>query len=238
MIIGITGDIDKEEITKSIRGNLGKIKPGTRFKRNFRPNKRKSMERVQYRQGIKSSILNFYIETPGQKYREKPALDLLNHILCGSEGIYDTSNRLNIAIRKKNLAYGISSQEDIYQNVGLIGIRITGIKEKNLEKVKGELLKEIELLKKYRVPEKEFNAAKDSLLIYKRNEMEGGIEEVTDNLVISEMYQTDYRFREYRRNIRNLTSEDIMRVAKKILRFDNCSILSIQPLETRLKVKA
>lgn len=139
-------------------------------------------------------------------------LRVLNTVLGGG-----MSSRLFQKLREDmGVAYYARSEADFYTDHGHLAIT-TGVDKKRVEEVVGEILQELDRLKKEPVPERELVKAKDYLVgtMYLELESSDSIAEFYGyQMALRRPLQTPEEFSE---KIKKVTAEDIMRVAQNVI---------------------
>ena len=102
---------------------------------------------VEKKAGIAQTYLNMGARTVNSSHQDSPTLDLISALLSGG-----TSSRLFIEMREKHaLTYDVNSDHNKGVDFGYFSISCA-VKDKNLEKAKRVILKELTKLKTEKVP--------------------------------------------------------------------------------------
>lgn len=171
------------------------------------------------RPGVKdiSTYLSFLIE--GNETPDLPALELMFHILEGNGAQdYMISSRLFRSLRTETgVMYHTASNIDHFNGVGYATFGCSGTQSKNADRVERILLKEMQRLREELVPEAEYDCAlrSFSLSASRTVRYEVAPEEIAEDLVLGEFYKTPRTQREYVRQVKSVTPEEIRRVANK-----------------------
>jgi len=212
--IVVTGDFDTEEILQQIKAAFGKIPRGAE------PPKVQAQEppqtgerRVFLKKEAELPFVLMYYHTPNLTSRDSYALDLLAVILAGGR----SSRMYNELVYQKRLARSVDAD---YQGVSvdptvfaLTAQLLPGIKpadvepeiDRIIENIQSDLVSERELQKAKNQVEAAFIFGRDSIF---GQAMKIGFYEVVRNWRLMD---------EYLDGIRNVTRDDVRRIARKYL---------------------
>ncbi|MBL7084723.1 MAG: insulinase family protein [Candidatus Omnitrophica bacterium] len=232
MILAVVGDLKADEALASIKDAFKDFqkKPIADFKSQPEP-EQKSLRKQEEKFTTGLTYLLFGFHSLALTDRDSFALDVLGTILGEGE-----SSRLYESIcNKKKLAYSIEAINYTPRQPGLFIISAL-LEEAQRRRVSSLVLKQIERVKKKKVSEKELEKAKNKIisdiLFYNQT-----IENQAQDLALNEAVAGDFRFtEEYIQKIKQLTQEDILKVANKYLRQDNLSIVALIPRNELAKV--
>lgn len=216
MVLAVSGDFDKKALKEKIikfferfkKEPLAKIAPPKEKKRT-RP--REILRKIEKEQSL---ILLGYLGTSIDSH-DKYALGVLSSILSGING------RLSEKIREQmGLAYALDVGSVAGIEPGMI-IFYIGTTKENLETVKRELFKEIELFKKEGLIDEELASSKSELIGLQKIGLQK-IQNVALQASLDELYGLGYdNFLKYENRIRHITKECVQRAARKYLRPDS-----------------
>lgn len=160
-----------------------------------------------------------------QNTKECYALDVLSVIL--GEG---KSSRLNKILKsEKHIVNSISSSSSSFVQDGIFLIS-ANYEVKNADVVIPEIFKQIDLIKNGEILEDEIVKAKNMIetSIYFNRE---SISDVAGEIGYNMMYWGNLKnYDEYTKNIKKVTKEDVIKVAKKYLKNDSYALSQIVPL--------
>lgn len=221
MIVSVTGEFETGNVLDFVEGSFGRIKrkemkldfpkiPSNRHKENVL---KRNIEQAYVALGMK-------VMKAGS--REKYAMYLIDAILSGG-----LSSRLIQEIReKRGLAYSVEAMFDVEMDYANY-IVFAGVRKENIEKVRKIILKEFRKLKEKKVSEKQLKKAKQYIegqLLLKNETTIGAM----NNLIEFEL-TGESNVEGFLRKIFAVTSEDILRVAKKYLQTEKYCFSVVQP---------
>ena len=212
MIISITGKYSQNDVNRILKNFKIKSK---RQNRRYNDNCdisqiRKSISRLK--KGISQTYLNLGVKTVPGSHPDTPVLDTLG-IILGS----GASSRLFVELReKKALAYSVGSCNESGSDYGYFHIDCA-VQNKNLEKAKNLIKKEINKILQNSVKTDELNKAKDMIYGSMLRGMDNPLS-FPETLAILEMnYHSGKAMQIYLDKIKELTSDDIQTAAKKYM---------------------
>ncbi|UCB57370.1 MAG: insulinase family protein [Candidatus Omnitrophota bacterium] len=154
------------------------------------------------------------------------ALDALGTIL--GEG--ESSRLYKLICARKKLAYGIEAVNYTPRDPGLFIISAF-LEERHREKAQSLIFEQIELLKKKEVSPDELESAKNKIIsdiLFHRQTVEAQAQD----LALNEALCSNFRFTElYIQKIKQVSPQDIIRVANKYLIEDKLNIVALTPRE-------
>lgn len=163
----------------------------------------------------------------GRLHPDDPALRLLAVMLGGT-----MSSRLSVEVReKRGLCYSIRANHDPYQDVGIFSIR-AGLDVGRMEEAMEVIGEEVRKIREHGVTDEELRMVKDHV----RGGLSLALEDSSDRaeyygrqaLFLDAIEEPEDRLR----HIDAVTQEDIVRVARKYLLFNNMSLAAIGPYES------
>jgi predicted Zn-dependent peptidase len=227
LVLAVAGKVNEEEVLEKLAVAFGQkplqgqnIKHGPPSERAAVNNINKDTEQIQ-----------ICIGTPGlaQEDPQVYTMQLLNNILGG--GI---SSRLFQDIREdKGLAYAIYSYYTAYSDSGLFTV-YAGTSPVNCHEVIASILNQIKLLKKNGVSESELQRTKDQI----RGNLLLSMENVSQRM--SRLGKTELCFdrvittEEIVANIKQVTAEDVKRLAEQIFKRESFSLATLGPQKEEL----
>ena len=213
MILVVVGDFDPREIKAEVARTFGKIKKRETPACELPPEPvQKEMRTFVLGRDINTGYFSFAFHTPSAGHPDTPVLDVISGILGGGD-----SSRLYRKLKERNAtvndiyAYAYSLKES--------GLFLLGgvLDPDKVKKASGEIVAEIELIKNKPVGAEELARAKTNIerdFIRAKETMQGQARK----LGYFELETGDYGYeRLYLERVRNVTPEDILRVAGKYM---------------------
>lgn len=179
---------------------------------------KKDVEQIQLALGFPSV---------GRGHVDEPALKLLSAILGGT-----MSSRLFVEVReKRGLCYTVRTGIDSYQDTGIFSVR-AGLDATRIEEAMKVICDELRKVALEGVTQEELTMVKDNV----RGGLSLSLEDSSDRaeyygrqaLFLKEIQSPSDRLKRFD----TVTLEDIARVAKQYLRFDQMSLAAIGPFES------
>lgn len=213
MILVVVGDFDPEGIKDAVARTFGKIKKRKTPECELSPEpEQKRTRSFVIGRDVNTSYFSFAFHTPSASHADTPVLDVISGILGTGE-----SSRLYRKLKEQNAtvndiyAYAYSLKESGLFLVG--GVLDPG----KVRKASKEIVAEIELIKNEPVGAEELARAKTNIerdFIRAKETMQGQARK----LGYFEIETGDHGYeRLYLERMRNVTPEDILRVARKYL---------------------
>lgn len=155
------------------------------------------------------------------------AVQVMNEILGGS-----FSGRINMNLREdKGYTYGARSLFVYRQGVGPF-IAYAGVKTSTTDSSVIEFMKEFHGIVEEQVTDEELENAKSSMTLSLARETET-LNQILDQEIEQVVYNLpEGHVNEYVKNVRNVTKNDVQRVAKEYLHLDNMAIVIVGDVET------
>ncbi len=213
MILVVVGDFDPEGIKDAVARTFGKIKRRETPECKLPPEPEQKRTRTfVIGRDVNTGYFSFSFHTPSASHPDTPVLDVISGVLGTGE-----SSRLYRKLKEQNAtvndiyAYAYSLKESGLFLVG--GVFDPG----KVQKASKEIVAEIELIKNEPVGAEELARAKTNIerdFIRAKETMQGQARK----LGYFELETGDYGYeRFYLERVRNITPEDILRVARKYL---------------------
>lgn len=213
MILVVVGDFDPEGIKDAVDRTFGKIKKRKTPECELSPEPEQKRTRTfVIGRDVNTGYFSFAFHTPSASHADTPVLDVISGILGTGE-----SSRLYRKLKEQNAtvndiyAYAYSLKESGLFIVG--GVLDPG----KVEKASKEIVAEVELIKNEPVGAEELARAKTNIerdFIRAKETMQGQARK----LGYFELETGDHGYeRFYLERMRNVTPEDILRVARKYL---------------------
>jgi predicted Zn-dependent peptidase len=179
---------------------------------------------MKKKSGIAQTYLSIGARTVNSHHPDVPALDLIGMIIGGG-----TSSRLFIELREKRaLTYDVISVHSKGLDFGYFSVGCA-IKNKNVNKTKELIFKEISKLRTEKVLEEELERNKKMILSGILRGIDGP-EECQDILAFMEIQFNDEKaLVGYLEKIKAVTTEDLLVAAGKYLQMDNFTTAIIAP---------
>ncbi|MBI4974632.1 MAG: insulinase family protein, partial [Candidatus Omnitrophica bacterium] len=225
IVIAVVGGIDKVDAIAAIEKEFESFKP---------PNYMIDLQAVEPMQisarrseegmAISLSYLAMGFHSTRLLDKDLFAMDVLSMIL----GRGDNSRLNTVLFKEKEMVHSISSWNYTPKDPGLFVITASLDKE-NLGSVEKAVLDEVDKLKNEGAKDDEIEAAKRMVLsdyIFSRQTLEEEASDISANEVLT----GDYAFsRRYVDGVQSVSKEDLKRVANKILRNDNLTVVRLVP---------
>lgn len=224
-VLSIVGDVDAEEVFAEVERLYGDH-PRGELRRHTGPSE-SAQEDFRYRR-LRGDLQRNYsflgYHTPGEGHEDNAALDILAAVL--GEG---RSSRLNRRLRDElGIVTSVSASSYRFDDVGLFEIDAISDREE-LDYATREIFVEVERIKLLGPTEGEIQRARS---ILETSQMQAQ-EEVFGQASVLAAYQADGDYRLYDRELealREVTAEDVQRVARKYLTMENASLLEYTPI--------
>jgi len=224
-IIGIVSSFDIKQIKDQVLVKFDRLPKGKKVKPTKAPQIKTKQPRLRivYKK-TDQAHLALSLNTPSFNSKDYPVIEVIDALL-GS----NMSSRLFSRIREQlGLAYLIKSYIDSYQDAGALTIQ-AGLRLNKVKEAIQEIIKELKHLKVEPVKTKELNKGKEFLLGKLALEKEKS-EEILAEFLDREFYQKKPRnFEQIEREIKKVTTKDILRVSKKLFQNKNLSLALIGP---------
>ncbi len=224
-VIAIVGDIQKEKALESVEALF---KP---FERKFISPEpvytepaQMSPREIHETAPVQLARLSMAYHTVSISDKDMYPLDLLSVILGGGE----SSRLVTVLQKEKELVYDIDASDYTLKDPGLFFIG-AALDEKKIPAALEAIRREIERVKEIPVPSEELKRAKQQIVsnFYFSHET---VESIATDLAENESYTSDPLFSSrYVQEIQTVNASDLIRVAKKYLREDNLTIVTLSP---------
>lgn len=233
IVIVTVGDFEPEKLLKKIKEATRDFpeRKGTTLIRPGEPKQKNLRKKILY-DNVHQLYMNMFWHIPCIKSKDIPILDLISYILSNGR-----SSRLYLKLKtESNLVRSIDSGIYLLKDPAVFYIDAL-MKPKNFKKTLDILFQEIRCICGETVSKKELNKAKRQAIadfIYGMEDMSGQAR----TLGLFETLAGDFhKADEYLKRIRSATCEDIMKVAKKYLRYENLSIGVLAPKGAKIEIK-
>ena len=179
---------------------------------------------VEKKSGIAQTYLKMGARTVSSGHRDAPILDLISALLSGG-----TSSRLFIEMREKHaLTYDINTDHNKGVDFGYFSVNCA-VKDKNLEKAKRVILKELTKLKTDKVPMDELERTKNLIMGASLRGMDDP-QECLEIMAYMEMqFRSGKALVEHLNKIKAVSSENIIEAANAYLQEDHLSTVVLKP---------
>ena len=233
-VIIVAGDVQAERIFKLIKKYFGTIRPAgkTFCKTRITREPPQQGKRVVYlRKEAQLPYLLMAYHVPSYPEKDSAALDVLSSIVSGKSGLLYRN-----LVRKDKIALSVfASYSGLYKDPFLFLFGGTPVPGRTAKELLSALEKEINYLKEHPPTEHELQKA--------RNQVEASFVMGQDSIFFQaelvgmfEMIGDWHLINKYLKDIRSVTAEDVMNVAKKYFRDENLTIGILLP-EKRGKEK-
>lgn len=232
MTLVIAGDIDADEVLAAVRDEFKDFKkgPDPHTERAAEPAQKK-LRTGLLEKDVKDARFGMAFHIPDVKSEDTFALDVLQLVLASGQ----TSRLVKRVKIDDELVHSISSYPMSLKDPGLFFITAT-LEPENIDATIDATFEEIERLRKLGPDYEELERAKfniESNFIYSRDTTRG----IADKLGYYETLMGDPIYeKEYIKNIRKVSAEDIQRVIGKYLTPRNMTLEALVPLEEKGKV--
>jgi predicted Zn-dependent peptidase len=225
MILILTGNFSKKTVNLTLKNFEDKTTQETVSRKTYPMETTKPVPRVvEKKPGITQTYLSLGARTVCSNHKETPVLDLISALLSGG-----TSSRLFIELREKNaFTYDVNSDHNKGIDFGYFRINCA-VKDSNLVKAEGLILKEISRLRTEMVPTNELNRNKNLMV----TDILRGIDNPQDCPDILAYLETQFRSEkslvDYISNVKAVSSQTIMDAANAYLQEDSVSTVILKP---------
>lgn len=223
IIVSVAGNVDHNSIVKKIKKYFKGIKKQSSQQQvtNFCIKKRKLIKEKQSEQVYLCTGIDAYDQNDEKKY----ILLVLDSVLGGS-----LSSRLFQDIReKRGLVYSISTFQNSYVNTGCYGVQASTSAD-NFDTVMKLVKKNINDIYKNAITKEEMNRSKEHI----KGAISLGLENTASRMIRnakSDFYHDRFvSYKEIIKRIEEVTLNDIKKVAKEILRWNDFSLSVIGPV--------
>ena len=179
---------------------------------------------VEKKAGITQTYLNIGARTVCSTHPDAPTLDLMSVLLSGG-----TNSRLFIELREKNaLTYDVNTDHNKGVDFGFFNMNCA-VKDKNLVKAKGLILKELAKLRTKEVPVDELERTKNLIVGASLRGMDDP-QECPEILAYMEMqFRSEKALVDHIENVKAVSSKDIIYAANNYLQEDCLSTVVLKP---------
>jgi predicted Zn-dependent peptidase len=227
MILILTGNFSKEDETLVLKNfkdrNFEKPLPRKIFPAE---NAKPVPLVVEEKSGIAQTYLSMGARTVCSSHHDVPTLDLMSALLSGG-----TSSRLFIELREKHaLTYDVNSDHNKGVDFGYFSINCA-VKDKNLEKAKRIILRELTKLRTQKVPVDELEKTKNLIVGASLRGMDDP-QDCSEIIAYMEMqYKSENALVDHVTKVKAVSSENILEAANKYLREDWLATVILKPKE-------
>lgn len=227
MILILTGNISEKNVEMVLKNFANKTikEPLSRKTYPVEAAKPKPLV-VEKKPGIAQTYLSIGARTVCSSHQDAPVLDLVSALLSGG-----TSSRLFIELREKNaFTYDVNSDHNKGIDFGYFSINCA-VKNKNLVKAKGLILKELSQLRTEKVPFDELERNKNLIVAGILRGMDNP-QDCQDILAYLEMqFNSEKALVQYIAKVKDVSSLDIMDAANTYLQEDYFSTVLLKPMK-------
>lgn len=181
---------------------------------------------VEKKPGIAQTYLSIGARTVCSSHQDVPKLDLMSALLSGG-----TSSRLFVELREKNaFTYDVNSDHNKGVDFGYFSINCA-VKDKNLVKAKGLILKELSKLRTEKVTIDELERNKNLIIadILRGMDNPQDCPEILAYLEIQ--FKSEQSLVDYIAKVKAVSSENIMEAANTYLQEDCLSTVLLKPIK-------
>ena len=240
MVLAIFGDIDAERVTQSVEQRLGSLKRGNLIAPNLREETSNLVQDRRVEKMNDKSSAALFIGFNGMTLHDKdrPVLDVIDAILSG---IGYPSGWLHEALRggDRSLVYYVHAYPQYGIDGGYFGV-ITQTTMANYQEVLDIIWEKVRRIQEEPVTDEEFELAKKMIITMHDLGLETNIAQAF-SAAVSEVLGLGYAWDErYRDLVREVTKEDVQRVARRILKhhliattFPRNPVETVIPLERK-----
>jgi len=224
IILVVVGDVDTNEVLNEIKKKYTNFEKGRLLKEESPREPPQKQFKVEVIKGdVQQSYLRIGFHTPEIFHGDTYALEILGFIL----GHGRSSRLFQVIKEEKELVHSISTDNYSLKDFGIFVIDATAKPEK-LREAETAIFSEIDKLCTHLVMEEELTKSRNLL----ESIFEFSMESVSGQASILASYEAfgDYRLAEtYLKQLYEVTAEDVLRVTKKHLTLENCSMLEYVP---------
>jgi zinc protease len=224
-ILAIVGDVTKSEVLTKVKQKFGSWKKQSLPVRDFaQPEPVKGVQVLLVdKPDLTQTYINFGHLGIQRNHPDYFPVLVMNYILGGG----GFSSRLMQEIRaNRGLTYGISCYFDMYKQGGSYSVGTFTRNDSTLAAIQASL-EEIKRIRKEKVSKKELEDAKNFYLGYFPSRFETPQQIATQVLNVEIYGLGDDYLKNYRKNVRNITVDDIQRVAQKYLDPENLKFVVV-----------
>ena len=227
-VIVVSGDVQADEIIKKIKASFGDISPTSgRAVVTSKETEQKGERRVSLKREAELPYIIAVYHTPSFPNKDSYALEVLEMILSGGK----SSRLYRSIVYEKKLAISASADYSGFnKDPYLFLFDATAAPGKDIMDVDNALYAEIEKIKKELPSEREVQKAKNQI----EASFVMGQDSIYFQAQITGMFEMlgSWELKEqYLENIREITPEDVSRVAKKYLHEDNRTVGILIPIK-------
>ncbi|MCK4249289.1 MAG: insulinase family protein, partial [Candidatus Omnitrophica bacterium] len=227
IVLALTGDFDPRtarEYIKNIFGKWSKAANAPVLAVSPEP-VQSAMRKVINTAAVQTCYLEIGFHGPALRNEDLFPMDVLAHILGG-----DKESRIyKLLVDKKQLASSVNCWSYTPKDKGLFGFDIRFTQNKNLDRIVEVILNQINRVIKKGVKSKEIKRAQRQILSDYVWGLETAVNQARDMCSSYVLTQNPDFFQTYIEGINNVTSKGIVKAAKKYLRSDNLTQVSIIP---------
>ena len=182
---------------------------------------------VEEKSGIAQTYLSMGARTVCSNHHDAPRLDLMSALLSGG-----TSSRLFIELREKHaLTYDVNSDHNKGVDFGYFSINCA-VKDKNIEKAKRVILKELTKFRTEKVPVDELEKTKNLIVGAILRGMDDP-QDCSEILAYMEMqFKSENALVDHVAEIKAVSSENILEAANKYLQEDLLTTVVLKPKQS------
>ncbi len=227
-VVVVSGGIQAPTALSSVSKSFSKLQSGAKMKKERVEEFQTSpAEKCLYQKSEQTHVI-LGVRTFGINDKRKYALEVLSEILGGG-----MSSRLFIKVREKlGAAYYIDASSDMLSDHGMLTVS-AGIDHKKIDIVIGAIVDEFKRMKKEKVGAKELEKAKEHLIgnLFMSIETTDalgyfyGLQEIMDEKLVSP--------NEMAKKIKAVTADDIIKVAKDVIKNNNLNLALVGPFKNR-----
>lgn len=218
-IVVISGDIDEKEVIKEVKKLFHEIPKGKKLGKPLIKESQKSPLLAIHKKSSDQTHMLMAFRTFKATDKRIPALHVLSTVL--GQGM---SSRLYHRLREEmGACYYVSANTEEFTDHGILVLR-TGIDAKRVEEITLALLEECKALREIPVSDEELEKAKEYLLGHLEMHLETSdalAEFYLDQEISSHEIKNP---EEIEKEIRKITAQDVMKIAKEVFRDDNLNL--------------
>lgn len=228
MVTMVIGDIDSEYALQKIKQNFGqnyhKTKQSTYPKDNLLTEQKK---KVAY-SDVESGYMLVGFKAASINEKDSYALDVLSTILGGGR----SSVLYQVLKEKKQIAFSVAAGNSTYKDDGIFYVKVN-FEPKNCKSVQDNIFEQIDNIQKNGVTDEQLQLAKNIIereTYYSRESITNISSEIGYTIALT----GDIKFYDnYLDNIKNVSKEDVLRVAKKYLGINRSAVSIVLPQNSK-----
>jgi predicted Zn-dependent peptidase len=231
-VISAAGQLHHEAVVERVDALLGSLPRGRRSMAPPAPERKVRAHIRIERKDTQQVHVAFGLPSCNLHDERRYATGLLNVIMAGN-----MSSRLFQELReKRGLCYNVSSNVSHYEDTGVINFYL-GLDARNVAKSLGLIAREFERLRERPIPLAELRRAKEYAIGATRMSLERTSAQNSRIGYSTMFYGGVVDVDESQEKTRQVTSEDVQRAAREVLRLDRVTMAVVGPVEDEAAIR-